>query len=217
MKRLVLIVFILVSFGLPLQAKKPGFDLGLRYGAGICSLGQDPFMERTADYYTFLNFVIAGELIVEDIFRIEMDLLFDERGFSKIGGDKTTHVLYFLEVPFIFKLYPIKYIYIGTGFGFAFKVGAKDIPWYKDLTGTLMGYDNFVSEKMKDFEVNHVLVLGASIPVYQNVTVVAEFRHNYGLTSINGHHNKSVLLPPKDFTERFRTLYFFIGASYRVL
>ncbi len=217
MKRLALTLFIIAAIGLPLQAKTPGFDLGLRYGAGICSLGQDPFMERTGDHYTFLNFFIAGELIVEDIFRVEMDLLFDERGFRKVRGKETRHVLYFLELPLILKLYPVKYIYIGTGVGFAFKVGAKELPRKADYSGALMGYENFVSEKMKDFEVNHVLVLGASIPVYRSVTVVAEFRHNYGLTSINKHKNRSLLLPPKDFTERFRTLYLFIGASYRVL
>ncbi len=216
MKYAVQMLFIIGAFVLPLQAKAPGLDLGLRYGAGICSLGQDPFMERTGDHYTFLNFILAGEMIVGDIFRVEVDLLFDERGFRKVRGKESSHVFYFLETPLILKLYPFRYAYIGTGVGCAFKIGAKKPP-RRDFSSALMGYENFVSEKMKDFEVNHVLVLGASIPVYSGVTVVAEFRHTYGLTSINKHGNRSVLLPPKDFTERFRTLYLFIGASYRVL
>ncbi len=217
MKRMALALFVIITLGLPLQAKMLGFDLGLRYGAGICSLGQDPFMERTGDHYTFLNLFIAGEMIVGEIFRVEVDLLFNERGFRKVRGKETRHVLYFLETPLLLKLYPFKYVYIGTGVGLAFKAGAKKLSRKADYSGILMGYENFVSEKMKDFEVNHVLVLGASIPVYTSVTVVAEIRHNYGLTSINRHKNRSILLPPEDFTERFRTLYLFIGASYRVL
>ncbi|MBN2079948.1 MAG: hypothetical protein JW838_13360 [Spirochaetes bacterium] len=216
MIRAALTLFFVVAIGIPLQAGSTGFDLGLRYGAGFCSLGQDPFMERTGDHYSFINFSIAGELVVRDIFRVEVDLLFDERGFTKIRGNEARHVLYFLEVPVVLKLYPFKYVYLGTGVGCAFKVGSRPPSRSRSFSGAIMGYRHFVSEKMKNFEVNHVLVLGASVPVYRGLSVIVECRHNYGLTSINSHKNKSVLLPPQDFIERFRTLYLFVGANYRV-
>ncbi|OHD66559.1 MAG: hypothetical protein A2176_02175 [Spirochaetes bacterium RBG_13_51_14] len=216
MKRIALILPIIIALHVPVLSANIGIDLGLRYGAGICTLGQDPFMERTGEHYTFLNFLVSGELIVKDIFRVELGLLFDERGFTQLRGDESSFQFYFIEIPLVFKLYPIKYLYLGTGVGAAFKVGDKKQD-NLDISGFIRGYDNFVSQKMKDFELNYVLVLGASIPVHERVTLCAEFRHNYGLTNMNKHSNLSILLPPEDFFERFRTLYFFIGASYRVL
>ncbi len=180
-------------------------------------MGQDPFFERLGDRYTYTNVMLANELVVYDIFRVEVDLLYNERGFSRRRAVMTEHVFYFLELPVVLKLYPVRYVYIGTGVGFAFKVGARPVPWYKDMSSKFMGYDNFTSDTMKSFEVNHVLSVGASVPVYRGVTVIAEIRHNYGLTNMNRHRSVSILLPPNDFAERFRTLYFFIGASYRVL
>jgi len=213
-KTLMVLFFVVLLYN-SLSAFSPGYDLGLRYGIGRSSLGQDPYMENFKDKITFLNFMISNELILNRLFRIELDCIFTQRGYSETLGDKTSYSLYFVEIPLLFKIYPFSFFYLGTGLGYAYKYKVAD---YKinAFASALHGIDNFVDDKTRDHELHHVLVLGFSVNLFKRITFSGELRHNYGLTNINRHDQASQLLPPKDFFERFRSVYLFVGISYKV-
>ncbi len=169
-----------------------------------------------ADRVTFLNFMISNELIFNRLFRIELDLLFNERGFRERRGDQTSHSLYFLDIPLTVKVYPLKFLYLGAGFGFGYKMKTRDYD-SNAYARLVQGIYNFVDVKTSDYEANFVLLLGVSFRVHRNIALVGEVRHAYSMNNMNAHESISYFGIDDDIVERYRSLYFFAGVSFSVV
>ncbi len=216
MKRTLVILFFVLAVGAAEPAYSLGYDLGIRYGVNLSSLGQDPMIQGYADRLTFLNFMVSNELIFTKLFRLELDLIFNERGFREKRGDQTSHSLYFLDIPVTVKVYPVKFLYLGAGFGFGYKLKTRNYD-SNAYARFIQGIDNFVDVKTSDYEANFVLLLGVTFQVHRNISLVGEVRHTYSMNNMNAHESLSYFYRDNDIVERYRSLYFFAGVSFRIV
>lgn len=194
-----------------------GYEAGILYGVGISTIGQDPFVERYGERYTFMNFMISNELVLNSLFRLEMDIIFDERGFVQRRGDETKHSLYYFELPLLATVSPFPFLYLGAGFGFACRIATAEYD-SNPYAEAIQGYDNFVDAKTARYECNFVLTLGFRYRLTERFTAAVELRHVYGLTDANAHElNSQYYGDDNKIFERFRSLYLYFGLRYRVL
>jgi hypothetical protein len=213
-------IFITLTVLLLLTAGHRAFamtlDTGLHYGIGYTSLGQDPHVDGLKDRFTFINFMLSGELGFGEIFSVEVDIFFNERGYAQRQADETEHSLYFLDIPLIFKVYPLPFFYIGTGFGFAFKLAVKDY-YSNPYLEAMQGMSNFVDEKTSDFGINYIIAMGGRYRFNERFAISVEIRHMYSLLNMNSHKRKNLAGFGDDLFERFRCFYLLMGVTYRIL